>query len=137
MVAEATRRQTLEGFHGSNVAVPEPFARSGWITNAAEWPIGPLDPTDHPLLGFDWVHGYTGTSDITMRSTNLESLRVPYWFVVIATASLPGWSLICSSRRAARRRRAAGGLCAKCGYDLRATPGRCPECGTAGGAVKA
>jgi hypothetical protein len=51
---------------------------------------------------------------------------VPTWFVAAAALVLPGIEV---ARRVRKRRRAAGGTCAARGYDLRATPDRCPECG--------
>jgi hypothetical protein len=53
------------------------------------------------------------------------SLRI--WPLVVVTALLPAYRLL---RYGTRRRRRDAGLCPACGYDLRATPGRCPECGT-------
>jgi hypothetical protein len=52
--------------------------------------------------------------------------RVPHWPIVIATGLMPGARLLLWLRR---RRRKPAGHCAACGYDLRATPGQCPECG--------
>ena len=55
------------------------------------------------------------------------SLRVPYWSAVLALAVGPAARVYGVLRRARETR---AGLCARCGYDLRATPERCPECGT-------
>jgi hypothetical protein len=55
-------------------------------------------------------------------------LDVPWWLLFVLT-SLP-WMFWISARQR-RRRRLGRHLCDECGYDLRATPDRCPECGTA------
>jgi hypothetical protein len=52
---------------------------------------------------------------------------LPHWFVILATALLPA---VWARRSWRQRRRVAEGRCPACGYDLRATPDRCPECGT-------
>ena len=56
--------------------------------------------------------------------------------VVFAFATvLPLWWCIDRAQTKARARKAErdrdAGLCPSCGYDLRASPGRCPECGVA------
>jgi hypothetical protein len=56
-----------------------------------------------------------------------EGVSFPCWLMVIVLV-LPMSRIFASvSRRTRRKRR---GLCNECGYDLRATPNRCPECGT-------
>ena len=54
--------------------------------------------------------------------------RLPYWFLAAASTVAPAAAL---RRRLRTRRRTRRGLCPRCGYDLRESPNRCPECGTA------
>lgn len=54
-----------------------------------------------------------------------RTLSINDWLLVLITAILPIACLL----RWLNRDRFAPNCCQKCGYDLRATPVRCPECG--------
>jgi hypothetical protein len=47
------------------------------------------------------------------------------WFLIVLFALAATWI-----RRTIRGEQTPPGRCSTCGYDLRATPDRCPECGT-------
>jgi hypothetical protein len=56
-------------------------------------------------------------------------LLVPYWLIALTSACVPAVWVQKRRRRQLVRARTTAGLCRSCGYDMRATPDRCPECG--------
>jgi hypothetical protein len=54
---------------------------------------------------------------------------VPYWALAVGAGVAPALWVRGWRRRRIRARRLARGQCVRCGYDLRATSGACPECG--------
>lgn len=83
------------------------------------------DPITHRLgftykeskIGPDWMLGYSE-----------KEWAIPFWLPLILLAILPAYKLS-MIQQWRRNRRQKQGRCVICGYDLRATPERCPECG--------
>jgi hypothetical protein len=81
------------------------------------------------FVQFDWVPGFGYANyETSLNDYVYRSLWFPHWFPVLLFAILPALRLRSILRT---RRRHRCGLCPQCGYDLRATPERCPECGHA------
>jgi hypothetical protein len=93
------------------------------------------DRASYETLSFNrWGFGLHGVKTVGRPVGNwrfggrrLWIVYVPYWLPVLLSAAVAAGVFVVRWTRSARRRR--WGLCPRCGYDLRATPGRCPECG--------
>ena len=86
-------------------------------------------PTQRERLGFEWTTGalWQRTEDRASRSAEFTLIGLPYWFLILIPLPPLAWLLW---RRRRLRQRRAGGRCLSCGYDLRGSDDRCPECGT-------
>ena len=127
-------------FKPADRAVVEAQAQGGWRWFHRDWSFGAYSggmrtPTLAERLGFGYRSERANVADEDtnriVQSRENGAATVPYWLPALATAALP---LAGAARRLGRlplRRRRGPGRCRACGYDLRATPDRCPECGTA------
>jgi hypothetical protein len=96
-------------------------------------------------LGFDWVRyasrygdgelrawrnsGPGGERGLTSLTVDRLGFALPLWLVALCCLLPPAFWCVRVARHVTARRKARLGLCPACGYDLRATPERCPECG--------
>jgi hypothetical protein len=104
----------------------------GWSFESSALPKTPVSPFtpegSHPAwqwLGFD--HLAYAQSGRSYGSRTFRRIIFPTWSVALVSA-LPSIPLLVRIVR--RKKWGSAGRCPACGYDLRATPDRCPECGT-------
>jgi hypothetical protein len=87
-----------------------------------------------PFKSYSTGQGYVFQYGIAMP---FEDLLIPILIPWLMTLPSPftgpmrvviakRWAQLCGLKKKSRYRQ---GLCRKCGYDMRATPNRCPECG--------
>ncbi len=75
----------------------------------------------NPAVTTSWLPTY-------LSDRHYRFVVIPLWMLLVPCASA-FWFLWWPPHRSRRRRKL--GLCVRCGYDLRASKERCPECGTA------
>lgn len=144
------------GMHAASTEDPafEPIA---WKTGLANVPTGfsanhyyhiPLPSelrSTHPVHGVagfyhldeEWLETISYADSTVRVHISREVFECPLWFLVAITLFLPARGVIAFHRQRVARRRQQAGLCIVCGYDLSASPHRCPECGSVANLPKA
>ncbi|MDB5323327.1 MAG: hypothetical protein JWN40_4958 [Phycisphaerales bacterium] len=136
-------RETTPDYQGIKISLGEMEVELGQTTghfastrpDPAEWHWGTRLPRGFArelARDFAGSHAPVAGFFVGRASGNMFSYTVivfPMPFVVTLLALLPLGDLIRYRRRRRRLRRAKSGCCTHCGYDLRATPDQCPECG--------
>jgi hypothetical protein len=117
----------------SNVAWQQQARALTWGRDRPPNPISVTNPTPFGRMGFQFVSDAVplGGDSFVM----VIGIIAPSWFVVGITAVPPGLSYLLWRCRRRMQLRLESGQCVRCGYDLRESPGRCPECGTPSTAV--
>ena len=109
-----------------------PLARRVMLSHAPaakSWAKNP-PPVRGPLrwLGVEVVHSSRPPKLDGEPPTTTRWLILPLWLPAASLAAPVAWTAAACVRGRWVRRRGEP-RCAVCGYDLRATPARCPECG--------
>jgi hypothetical protein len=95
-----------------------------WFHGSPSYLLQP-DFYGNPLKGGFAYHLGQPKSRSSVLDARYYWVIVPWWAACVPMIVPAAYWML---RR--KRRRAVAGLCRSCGYDLRATPDRCPECGT-------
>ena len=109
---------------------------NGWAVETGETPAGMSfwywESMSHaPGKRSSWLGmGFAGASwhaanPADQSPAGKRVVVIPTWGPALLLAALP----LLKAASLARSRRRGADTCARCGYDLRATPVRCPECG--------
>lgn len=143
--SEAFSRRTASGGFAIRFRHDIVYARCASVVfpHAYDTVVHPLEhdrgPVGNPdVYGAPWSREWRwGTTLVVCRWFRYGSglrggaferhLEIPCWELAAITAMPP---LLMGIRLARKRRAVRRGTCAKCGYDLRGSPDRCPECGT-------